>query len=94
MFQNVFVTSKAAIRAVYDDPQVEGMASLYTAIGEKLQQGISFDDAYAQTIAAGGSVATTWIRFCVQCSTRFEEPPLEADFLAVLQAISREHMGL
>jgi len=86
--------SKAEIHAVYDDPQVEGMASLYTAIGEKLQQGISFDDAYAQTIAAGGEVAATWIRFCVQCSTRFEAPPLEADFLAVLDAISRERMGL
>ncbi len=88
------MTSRAAIRAVYDDPQVENMTALYTAIGEKLAQGFSFDDAYAHTIAAGGAVATTWIRFCVQCSTRFDEPPVEADFLAVLHAISREHMGL
>ena len=77
---------------MYDDPQVEGMELLYTAIGEQLQQGISFDNAYANTISAGGVAATTWIRFCVQCSTRFDEPPAEDDFLSVLHEMCREPM--
>ena len=80
-----------AIHAVYDDPQIEGMETLYAAIAERLDSGDAFDQAYAAVIAAGGPVAATWIRFCVQCTTRFSTPPIEADFLAVLEQFSRQH---
>jgi hypothetical protein len=36
----------------------------------------------------------TWIRFCVQCATRFDDPPEESEFLAVLEEFSRQRIGL
>ncbi|MGB1621541.1 MAG: hypothetical protein ACPHAS_02625 [Synechococcus sp.] len=79
------------IRAVFADPQLDGMEHLYGAIGSRLTDGESFEQAYAAVVKAGGEAATTWIRFCVQCATRFDEPPLESDFLAVLEECCRHH---
>jgi len=45
-------------------------------------------------IAAGDAPATTWIKFCVQCATRFDDPPEESEFLAVLEECCRKHVGL
>ena len=73
------------IHAVFADPQLNGMDRLYQSIGARLNAGETFDAAYAAVMEAGGEPATTWIRFCVQCATRFEEPPMESDFLAVLE---------
>lgn len=84
----------AGIHAVYATPQVEGMDALYAAIGSRIQDGSSFEQAYADVIAGGGDAATTWIRFCVHSASRFEEPPVEADFLAALETFSRRHVGL
>ena len=81
-----------AIHAVYNDPQIEGMEALYAAIAEQLNSGADFEQAYATVVASGGPIAATWIRFCVQCTTRFSTPPIEADFLAVLEQVSRQHL--
>lgn len=83
----------AAIHAVFDDPQLEGMDQLYAAIAEELRNGADFGQAYSTVIEASGPTAITWIRFCVQCATRFDEPPIEADFLAVLESFSRRQLG-
>ena len=74
-------------------PQIDGMDRLYDAIGEMLLQGTEFENAYSLVIAAGGIQSTTWIRFCVQCATRFDEPPEESEFLSVLEEFSRIHVG-
>ena len=85
--------SRDEIRAVYDDPQVNGMDDLYEAIGRAINDGADFDRAYQLVVATGGPAAKTWIRFCVQCSTRFDEPPEESEFLAVLEEFSRQTMS-
>ena len=85
---------RAGIHAVFTAPEVEGMEELYAAIGSRLQAGDDFETAYAKVIAKGGSEATTWIRFCVQSTTRFAEPPVEAEFLAALDHFSRQHIGI
>ena len=82
------------IRSVYADPQVDGMDSLYEAIGLALKNGTDFDRAYQFVIAARSSEAKAWISFCVRCSTRFGEPPEESEFLSVLEEFSRQHMGI
>lgn len=81
------------IRAVFADPQLDGMERLYEAISTRLADGDNFEQAYAAVVKAGGDAANTWIRFCVQCATRFEEPPLESDFLAVLEECCRRQGG-
>ncbi len=85
------MATKEEIRAVFADPQIDGMDALYQSIGEMLQDGAEFDNAYSLVIAAGDTPANTWIRFCVQCATRFEDPPEESEFLAVLEEFSRQH---
>ena len=76
---------QAAIEAVFSDPRIEGMNELYAVIAARMASGESFEEAYNRMIQGGGTTANTWIRFCVQCAGRFEEPPEEADFLTVLE---------
>ena len=87
------MATKEEIRAVFADPQLDGMDALYQSIGEMLQDGAEFDNAYLFVIAAGDTPANAWIRFCVQCATRFDDPPEESEFLAVLEEFSRQHVG-
>ena len=87
------MATREEIRAVFADPQLEGMERLYGAIGEILLTGAAFEKAYSLVIAAGDVQSTTWIQFCVQCATRFDEPPEESEFLAVLEEFSRIHVG-
>ena len=68
------MATRDQIRAVFADPQLDGMDHLYDAIGEMLLTGAEFENAYSLVIAAGDVQATTWIRFCVQCATRFDDP--------------------
>ena len=83
------MTTREEIRAVFADPQLDGMEALYEAIGEMLNDGAEFERAYALVIEAGSEPANTWIQFCVQCATRFDDPPEESEFLAVLEEFSR-----
>ena len=85
------MASREEIRAVFSDPQLDGMDELYQCIGESLQDGADFENAYSLMIAAGDTAANTWIRFCVGCATRFDDPPEESEFLAVLEEFSRQH---
>ena len=87
------MATKDEIRAVFADPQLDGMDGLYDAIGAMLKDGAEFETAYSLVIAAGDAPANTWIRFCVQCATRFDDPPEESEFLAVLEEFSRRHVG-
>ena len=87
------MATKEEIRAVFADPQLDGMDALYQSIGEMLQDGAEFENAYSLVIAAGDTQATTWIAFCVQCATRFDDPPEESEFLAVLEEFGRRHVG-
>ena len=82
------------IRAVFAAPQLDGMNRLYDAIGALLLDHADFESAYSRVIAAGDGPATTWIKFCVQSSMRFDEPPEESEFLAVLEECCRKHVGL
>ena len=82
------------IRAVFADPQLDGMDRLYDAIGTRLKDGAEFQPAYSLVVSAGDVPATTWIRFCVQCAMRFDDPPEESEFLAVLEEFCRKHVGL
>ena len=61
------------------------MEALYQAIGAMLKDGAEFEREYALVVAAGSEPAKTWIQFCVQCATRFDDPPEESEFLAVLE---------
>ena len=88
------MATRDEIRAVFADPQLDGMDCLYDAIGAMLQDGSEFQPAYALVVSAGDAPATTWIRFCVQCATRFDDPPEESEFLAVLEEFSRKRVGL
>ena len=81
--------SRDEIRAIYADPQVDGMESLYAAIGLAVSNGADFDRAYQLVIHASGPEAKAWISFCVKCSSRFEEPPDESEFLSVLEEFTR-----
>ena len=87
------MATREEIRAVFVDPQLDGMERLYDAIGEMLLTGAEFENAYSLVIAAGEVQSTTWIQFCVQCATRFDDPPEESEFLAVLEEFSRMHVG-
>jgi hypothetical protein len=87
------MATREEIRAVFADPQLDGMERLYGAIGEILLTGAAFENAYSLVIAAGDVQSTTWIQFCVQCATHFDEPPEESEFLAVLEESSRIHVG-
>ena len=69
------------------------MERLYDAIWEILLIGAAFENAYSLVIAAGDVQSTTWIQFCVQCGTRFDDPPEESEFLVVLEKFSRKHVG-
>ena len=88
------MASSNEIRAVFADPQVDGMDALYKAIGRFLKDGADFDRAYQLVIEASGVEAATWITFCVQCATRFDDTPEESVFLSVLEQMTREHMGM
>ena len=55
--------------------------------------GAAFENAYPLEIAAVDLQSTTWIQFCVQWATRFDEPADESEFLAVLEEFSRIHVG-
>ncbi len=87
------MASRDRIRAVFADPQLDGMDSLYQAIGTILKDGVAFDSAYDRVVQSGADSAQTWIRFCVQSASRFDEPPEESEFLAVLEECCREHVG-
>ena len=69
------------------------MERLFDAIGEMLLEGTEFEIAYSLVIAAGDVQANIWIKFCVQCATRFVDPPEESEFLSVLEEFSRKHVG-
>ena len=87
------MATKEEIRAVFADPQIDGMDELYQCIGEMLQDGAEFENAYSLVIVAGDTPANTWIRLCVQCATRFDDPPEESEFLTVLEEFSRRYVG-
>ena len=87
------MATRDEIRAVFAGPQLDGMECLYDAIGEMLLTVAEFENAYSLVIAAGEVQSTTWIQFCVQCATRFDDPPEESEFLAVLEEFSRQHVG-
>jgi hypothetical protein len=78
------MATRDEIRAVFADPQLDGMERLYDAIGEMLLEGTEFENAYSLVIAAGDVQATAWIKFCVQCATQFDDPPEESEFLEML----------
>ena len=65
------MATRDEIHAVFADPQLDGMDRLYEAIGEMLLTGTEFENAYSLVIAAGDVQANIWIKFCVQCATRF-----------------------
>ena len=69
------------------------MECLYDAIGEMLLEGTEFENVYSFLIAAGDVQTTTRIRFCLQCSTRLDDPPEESECLAVLEEFSQKHAG-
>ena len=85
------MATKEEIYAVFAAPQIDGMDALYRCIGEMLHDGAEFDNAYSLVIASGDAPANTWIRFCVQCATRFDDPPEESEFLEVLEEFSWMH---
>ena len=87
------MATREEIRAVFVDPQLDGMERLYGAIGEILLTGAAFENAYSLVIAAGDVQSTTWIQFCVQCATRFDEPADESEFLVMWEGFSRIHVG-
>ncbi|WP_071841254.1 hypothetical protein [Synechococcus sp. WH 8020] len=86
------MATRDEIRAVFADPQLDGMETLYEAIGAMLNDGAEFDRAYSLVFAAGSEPAKTWIQFCVQCATRFDHPPEESEFLAVLEECCRNYV--
>jgi len=88
------MASSDEIRAVFADPQMDGMDALYKAIGWFLKDGADFDRAYQLVIEASGVEAATWITFCVQCAMRFDDPPEESKFLSVLEQMTRDHIGM
>ena len=47
------MATREEIRAVFADPQLDGMDRLYDAIGEMLLTGAEFENAYSLVIAAG-----------------------------------------
>ena len=57
------MATREEIRAVFADPQLDGMERLYGAIGEILLTGAAFENAYSLVIAAGDVQSTTWIQF-------------------------------
>ena len=87
------MATREEIREVFADPQLDGMEALYEAIGAMLKDGAEFDRAYSLVIEAGSEPAKTWIQFCVQCATRFDDPPEESEFLAVLEECCRNQVG-
>ena len=87
------MATREGICAVFADSQLDGMERFNHSIGEMLLTGAEFENAYSLVIAAGDVQATTWIKFCVQCATRFDDPPEESEFLAVLEEFSRKHAG-
>lgn len=87
------MATRESIRAVYADPQVDGMKDLYRAIGAMLKEGVDFDCAYALVVQSGSDSSLTWIRFCVQSASRFNQPPEESEFLAVLEECCRQEVG-
>ena len=88
------MASRDSIRAVFADPQLDGMVDLYQAIGEILKDGVDFDRAYDMVVQSGSDASITWIRFCVQSASRFDGPPEESEFLAVLEECCRRHIGI
>ena len=87
------MATREEIRAAFADPQIDGRYHLYDAIVEMLMERAEFENAYSIVIAAGDVQATTWIKFCVQCSTQFIDPPKESEFLSVLEEFSLKHVG-
>lgn len=88
-----FMESRDNIRAVFADPQLEGMEDLYQAIGAMLKDGVGFDRAYELVLQSGANSSKTWVRFCVQSANRFDNPPEESEFLAVLEEFCRQHLA-
>ena len=68
------MATKEQIRAVFANPQVDGMEALYQCIGELLKDSAEFENAYLFVIAAGGIPVNTWISFCVQGATWIDDP--------------------
>ena len=87
------MAAREEIRAVFADPQLDGMERPYDAIGEILLTGAAFENAYSLVIAAVDVQSTTWIQFCVQCAIRFDDPPEESEFLVELEEFNWKHVG-
>jgi hypothetical protein len=51
------MATKEEIRAVFADPQIDEMDALYQCIGEMLQDGAEFENAYSLVMAAGDTPA-------------------------------------
>ena len=86
--------TRDSIRAVFADPQLEGMEDLYQAIGAMLKDGVGFERAYELVLQSGANSSMNWVRFCVQSANRFDNPPKELEFLAVLEEFCRQHLGI
>ena len=86
--------SRDSIRAVFADPQLEGMEDLYQAIGAMLKDGVGFERAYELVLQPGANSSMTWVRFCVQSANGFDDPAEESKFLAVLEEFFKQHVGI
>ena len=86
--------SRDSIRAVFADPQLEGMEDLYQMIGAMMKDGVGFERAYELVLQSGANSSMTWVRFCVQSANRFDDPPEETEFLAVLEEFCKQHVGI
>ena len=88
------MATRESIRAVYADPQVDGMKHLYHAIGAMLKDGVGFERAYELVLQSGANSSMNWVRFCVQSANRFDDPAEESELLAVLEEFCKQHVGI
>ena len=72
------MASRESIRAVFADPQVDGMKHLYHAIGAMLKEDVDFDRPYA---------------LVVKSASQFTQSPEESEFLVVLEEFCRQEVG-
>ena len=86
------MATRESIRAVYADPQVDGMKHLYHAIGAMLKEGVDFDRAYALVVQSGSDCSLTWIRLLFNLRADSLSLPEESEFLAVLEEFCRQEV--
>ena len=85
--------SRDEIRAIYADPQVEGMDRLYEAIGVCVSEwGDEFVRALESVIGIKGPEAEAWLSFCMMSALRLDEPAEESELLYVLEEVIRQRM--